>query len=130
MYATQTPCLSCTANVQSLRASNKLVHVDLPLTKPCWVQDDVTMLQIFFALKLSDKALILSLMLHRVAQNAILCMILRITLDVNRKRIYQASRGHSPIAELYLFLYNFPNFPVPISPLPKFSAVAVFSAVT
>ena len=32
------PVLHC--YVQSLRASSKLVHVDLPLTKTCWVQDN------------------------------------------------------------------------------------------
>ena len=40
------------------------------------------------------------MMTHSGQKNAILCMIMRITLEVNQKRIYQASRGFSAVAEL------------------------------
>ena len=53
-------------------------------------------------LKILDKALILPLMPHRVAEKFILCMILRKTRYVNRKK-YQASRSLSAIAELLVF---------------------------
>ena len=35
IYTIVTPCLSLTDKVQSFRDSNRLVHVELPLTKPC-----------------------------------------------------------------------------------------------
>jgi len=47
---------------------------------------------------------ILPLIPHRVALKYILCMILRITLDVNQKK-YQASRGLS-LAELLVLLFK------------------------
>jgi len=55
-------------------------------------------------LKISDKVHILPLIPHRVALKYILCMILRITLDVNQKK-YQASRGLS-LAELLVLLFK------------------------
>jgi len=57
-------------------------------------------------LKISDKAHTLPLMPSwGDPKNSILCMILRITLDINRKsKKYQASRGRYAVAELLVFL--------------------------